>query len=72
MSEHATRKDIDEVIGVLKDFMSQVDARMTTIEQTNEQRFDNLDDKFNRLMTSIDGFISRIDKYELKLAARDS
>ena len=79
MSDAATRQDIDEVVGILKDFMTHVDDRMTAAEQRQanfeqriERRLDGLDDKFNRLMTTIDGFISRSDKYETELTARDS
>lgn len=60
MSEAATRQDIDEVIDILRDFMKQVDERFTEQEK-----------KYDRLINTIDGFISRIDKYETEQAARD-
>lgn len=79
MSEAATRKDIDEVINIMQDFMKQVDDRfnivehrLTTFEENVGHRFDEVDKKYERLITSIDGFISRIDKYEIEMAARDS
>lgn len=61
MSEAATRQDIDEVIDILRDFMKQVDERFTEQEK-----------KYDRLINTIDGFISRIDKYETEQATRDS
>jgi hypothetical protein len=61
MSEPATRDDIDEVLSVLRDFMKQVDERFIEMEK-----------KYDHLITTIDGFIARIDKYETELAARDS
>ena len=79
MSESLTRKDIDEVIGIISDFMKQVDDRFNYSEQRAKSfenkfdgRFDELDIKYDRLIRTIDGFISRIDKYEIELAARDS
>jgi len=61
MSQAATREDIDEVLDLLHIFMKQVDDRF------NEQ-----EKKYDKLITTIDGFISRIDKYEIELAARDA
>lgn len=61
MSQAATRDDIDEVLELLNTFIKQVDYRF------NEQ-----EKKYDRLITTIDGFISRIDKYEVELAARDA
>ena len=61
MSEAATRQDIDEVIGILRDFMGQV-----------SEQFQIQDSKYDRLITTIDGFIGRIDKYEIETAARDN
>ena len=61
MGQAVTRDDIDEVLELLHTFMKQVDDRF------NEQ-----EKKYDRLITTIDGFISRIDKYEVELAARDA
>lgn len=61
MSETATREDIDEILKVLRDFMKQVDERFVAMEN-----------KYDHLINTIDGFISRIDKYEIELAARDN
>jgi len=64
----ATREDIDEVIGIVRDFMSQVSEQYTEVNK----RLDTLDQKYDRLLNTIDGFIGRIDKYETELAARDN
>ena len=68
MSEVATRKDIDEVIDIIKDFMGQVSQQFTGVNK----RLDDLGQKYDHLITTIDGFIARIDRYETELAARDS
>ncbi|GAC1502592.1 MAG: hypothetical protein NVS1B10_07420 [Candidatus Saccharimonadales bacterium] len=68
MSNQATRKDIDEVIGILKDFMGQASNEFTQIKD----RMDKLDEKYDHLINTIDGFVGRIDKYETELAARDN
>jgi len=61
MSQAATREDIDEVIGTVKDFMAQSTKQLDGVNK----RLDNLDKKYDHLITVIDGFISRIDKYEV-------
>ena len=68
MSEVATkqditevRRDIDEVLSVLRDFVGQVDERFTGLEK-----------KYDHLISTIDGFVGRIDRYETELAARDN
>ena len=68
MNPAATREDIDEVIGIVKDFMAQSATQLNGVNK----RLDNLDKKYDHLITVIDGFISRIDKYEVELAARDA
>jgi len=68
MSETATRADIDEVIGIVRDFMQQVDGKFNHIET----RLDSLEKKYDHLISTLDSFIARIDKYETELAARDS
>jgi hypothetical protein len=57
----ALREHTDEIMSVLHTFMQQVD-----------ERFNNQDKKYDHLINTIDGFLSRIDKYEVELAARDS
>ena len=68
MSEAATKQDIDEVLGVLRDFMGQVADQFSEVSK----RFDEQDRKYDHLINTIDGFVGRIDKYEMELAARDN
>ena len=82
MSESATRKDIDEVIDIMKDFMSQVSSQFNDVnrqfDEVNRQfdevnkRLDRFDRDYDHLINTIDSFIGRIDKYETELAARDN
>ncbi len=75
MSEVATRKDIDDIIGILHDFMQHVDERFNAVDERFkgiEQEIIDLKASHNRLLDTIDGFIARIDKYEIEQAARDS
>lgn len=57
----ALKDQTDEIVGILQTFMQHVDDRF------NEQ-----DRKYSRLIDTIDAFISRIDKYETEALARDS
>lgn len=68
MSEAVTRKDIDEVIDVLKDSMAQVDIRFSGLER----EITELRQSHDRLLNTTDAFIGRINGYESELAARDS
>ncbi len=75
MNETATRKDIDEVITTVRDFMGQVSNQFENV--TNQflevnGHLDAMDRKYDHLINTIDGFVGRIDKYETELAARDS
>jgi len=75
MSEAATRKDIDEVIGILHTFIEHVDERFNKVEQDVaqiKQEIVDLKVSHDRLLNTVDGFIARIDRYETELAARDS
>lgn len=82
MSDAATRKDIDEVIGIVRDFMEHVDTRFNKVETdiydlkqdvaVLKQDVADLKASHDRLLNTIDGFIGRIDKYEVELAARDN
>lgn len=75
MSKAATREDIDEIVGILHEFMEQVSTKFENVDQRFAEvnrRFDKIDSKYDHLINAIDGFISRIDKYETELAARDS
>ena len=68
MNQAATRKDIDKVIEIVKNFMAQSAIQLDNVNK----RLDKLDDKYDHLISVIDGFISRIDKYETERAARDA
>jgi archaellum component FlaC len=75
MSNQATREDIDEVIGILHNFMQQVSDRFDVVsDQFNavNEKIDAQNEKYDRLLNTIDGFIGRIDKYETELVARDA
>ena len=48
--------------------MGQVSQEFTTVNK----RLDNLDQKYDHLISTLDGFVARIDRYETELAARDS
>lgn len=75
MSKAATRDDIDEIVGILHEFMEQVSTQFDKVDQkftVVNRRFDDIDSKYDHLINTIDGFISRIDKYETELAARDN
>jgi archaellum component FlaC len=75
MSESATRKDIDEVIDIMKDFMSQVSGQFDEVNRQFDEvnkRLDRLERNYDHLINTIDSFIGRIDKYETELAARDN
>lgn len=68
----ATKQDSEElrkdILDVLQDFMERVDERFNKVER----EIVDLKESHNRLLNTVDGFISRIDRYETELAARDS
>jgi len=60
MNEGATRKDIEEVIDIMKDFMGQVSNQFENV--TNQfaevsKRLDAQDLKYDHLINTIDGFL---------------
>lgn len=67
MSNAATKDDIDEVLGLIRTFMQQVDNRFNKIEEDINQ----LKESHDRLLNTVDGFIARIDRYEAEQVARD-
>jgi hypothetical protein len=100
MSEPATRKDIDEVIDIMRDFMQQTSSEFDAIRQETKSEFvairqqmgDDFElnreyvnngfsemkqqlvsqnDKYDHLIQTIGGFISRIDHYETEQKMRD-
>jgi len=64
----ALKEQTDQIIGVIQTFAQQMDERFNKVES----RLDSLEQKYDHLITTIDGFIGRIDKYEIELAARDN
>ena len=64
----AVREDIDEVLGVLNTFVEHVDKRFNVIES----RLEEIDTKFGKLLSTVDGFVARIDRYETERIARDN
>lgn len=75
MNDYATTKDVekivskgtDEILDVLQTFISQVDDRFNTLEK----RMEEYDRKLDGLLNTIDGFVARINSYEIELVARD-
>lgn len=53
------RSQTDEIVGIMQSFMQQIDDRFTKIETDINQ----LKESHDRLINTIDRFISRIDKY---------
>jgi len=66
--ESSLSKQTDEIVNLIHVFMDQVDTKFKTVES----EIIELKESHNKLINTIDGFISRIDKYESDLAARDN
>jgi len=66
--ESSLSKQTDEIVNLIHVFMDQVDTKFKTVES----EIIELKKSHNKLINTIDGFISRIDKYESELAARDN
>lgn len=82
MSENATKDDlgqlektigiqiskaVDDLSQIIGNFAAQVDERFNRLEA----RMDKLEQSHQRLLSTVEGFVGRIDKYETELAARD-
>jgi len=73
MNESATRKDIDEVIDIMKDFMSQVSGQFNEVSnQFNEvshrfnevdRQFDEVNKRLDRMDRNYDHLINTIDSF---------
>lgn len=71
----------DELVALMSGFANDVgerfdavDIRFTRIEarlDVHDEEFRKLNQKYDHLITTIDGFVGRIDRYEVELAARD-
>lgn len=55
MSDTITRKDIDDVLGVLDVMMTRIDEKFTKLEEYNS----NTQDQIRKIMNSLDGFVKR-------------
>lgn len=78
MSDQATKNDLnnleqqldkrfDELTALMSNFANDVQAKLS--EHSDEFRM--LNEKYDHLITTIDGFVGRIDSYETEQAARD-
>ncbi len=79
MSDIATKKDVqkivnkavdkavDDLTGLIHTFMDQVSKKFVEYDE----QFRQLNKKYDHLVSTIDGFIARIDRYETEMAARD-
>lgn len=80
MAEYATKQEVQEIVDraidkaitdlseVIANFAQQVDGRFNAVEARQQE----LDQKFDRLLGTIDSFVGRIDRYESEQLARDS
>ena len=78
MADYATKQEVQEIVDkavekvvtdlseIISSFAAQVDARFNKVEQ----EIVDLKASHQRLLNTIDGFVSRIDHYEI--AARDN
>jgi chromosome segregation ATPase len=72
--DKALQKQTDEIVGLLQTFMQASSDRFDSIDQRFERIETDLraiNDKYDHLINTIDGFIGRIDHYETEMAARD-
>jgi hypothetical protein len=63
----ALRDQTEDIVGVIQSFVLQMDGRFDKIEKEIVE----LKESHNHLLSTIDGFVGRIDKYEIELVARD-
>jgi len=80
MAEYATKHEVQEIVDkaidravadlsdVIANFAQQVDGRFNKVEQD----IADLKESHHRLLNTIDGFVARIDHYEIEQAARDN
>ena len=72
MNDAATRQDITKLNDKIDESFSDLTDLLQTFMKQVDERFNEMETKYDHLINTIDGFISRIDKYETELAARDS
>ena len=76
MSSYATKNDVQGIVDkavtdlsdVIANFAQQVDERFNRLEVRQAE----LEAKIERLVTTIDGFVGRIDRYETEQLMRDN
>lgn len=79
MADQATKKDLkdledkidkrfDELAEILNIFANNVNQRF----ESQDAELRKLNKKYDHLVNTIDGFLARIDHYEVELAARDA
>jgi DNA anti-recombination protein RmuC len=85
MAENITKNDLsklesklevrfDDLTALMSQFANDVNDRFDKVDarfEGIEQRLDKLEDSHQRLLNTVDGFVGRIDRYEIELAARD-
>lgn len=60
-------KRFDDLTALMSKFADDVQSKLTE----HDEEFKKLNTKYDYLISTIDGFIKRIDDYETELAARD-
>lgn len=79
MSDYATKQDLktledkidkrfDDLAEILNVFANDVNKKF----EAQDAELRKLNDKYDHLVNTIDGFLARIDHYETELAARDA
>ncbi len=64
MSEVVTKKDITDLNNKIDESFNDLTDILHTFMKQVDERFNVMESKYDRLINTIDGFISRIDKYE--------
>lgn len=86
MADYATKQDLksledkldkrfDDLAEILNIFANDVDTRFSKIEDRLDgvdSELRKLNETYDHLVNTIDGFLARIDHYETELAARDA
>lgn len=75
---HTFMQDSSERFDAVDGRLDKLEMRVDTLESRFETRFDAvesqiraLNEKYDHLVTTIDGFIAKIDHYETEMVARD-
>lgn len=72
MSEVATKNDITDLNNKIDESFSDLTDLLQTFMKQVDERFNEMETRYDHLINTIDGFVARIDKYEIEFAARDS